>query len=61
MIAKVKELQFIPICLFVSDIFNKELMSSSFRFRKNSKPEFANAEVTAILSLCYAIEQRFKG
>lgn len=60
MIPKVKELKLIAMYLFISDIYNRELMFSCFRFSNNSEPEFTDAEVMTIYLYAMHIEQRFR-
>jgi len=60
MIPKVKELKLIAMYLYISDIYNSELMYSCLRFSNNSVPEFTDPEVMTIYLYVMNIEQRFK-
>ena len=60
MIPKVKELKLIAMYLYISDIYEQDLMHSCQRFSNNSKPEFTDEEVMTIYLYAMHIEQRFK-
>jgi hypothetical protein len=60
MIPKVKELKLISMYLYISDMYDNELMYSCQRFSNNSKPEFTDPEVMTIYLYAMHVEQRFK-
>jgi hypothetical protein len=60
MIPKVKELKLISMYLYISDIYENELMYSCSRFSNNSEPAFADAEIMTIYLYSMHIEQRLR-
>jgi hypothetical protein len=60
MIPKVKEFKLISMYLFISDIYENELMYSCSRFSNNSEPAFTDAEIMTIYLYSMHVEQRLK-